>query len=75
VLAARAVSDGDALDAVLYPGRGPGRHPLVLARLVPGRRYRCEGCADAEGVADAQGRLRTSVALEGRTTIRIVPLA
>lgn len=75
VLAARAVSDGAALEAVLYPGRAPGRFALGLAQLVPGRRYRCEGCVDPEGVADAEGRLRPSVELEGRTPIRILPLA
>lgn len=74
VLAARAVSDGAALEAVLYPGRDPGRHALGLARLQPGRRYRCEGCVDPEGVADATGRLSVTVALEGRTPVRITPL-
>ncbi len=48
VLVAKAVSDGQAFSAVLYPGREQGRRELGLGQLVPGRRYRCEGAVEHE---------------------------
>jgi len=73
VLPARAVSDGSALEAVLYPGRAAGRYELGIAQLHPGARYRLEGCVADSGVADPAGHLRIAVELQGRTPLRIVP--
>jgi hypothetical protein len=73
VLPARAVSDGSALEAVLYPGRAAGRYELGIAQLHPGARYRLEGCVADSGVADPAGHLRVAVELQGRTPLRIVP--
>jgi len=73
LLVARAVSDGTALDAVCYPGRGGGVTELVVGQLRPGQRYRLEGAETAEGIADAAGRLRLSLAMEGRHVLRVLP--
>lgn len=75
VLPARAVSDGAALEAVLYPGREAGRYPLGIAQLQPGARYRFEGCVEDGGTADGDGCLRVNVELAGRTSLRVLPQA
>jgi hypothetical protein len=74
VLVARAVSDGSALELVLYPGVEPARRELGLAQLVPGRRYRCEGALESEVIADAEGRARVHVQLDGRRALRSTPV-
>ncbi len=74
VLVAKATSNGEDLDLVLYPGRGDGVQQLGLARLVPGREYAVEGPAAAGRVqADASGHAELAVTLAGRTALRIVP--
>jgi hypothetical protein len=74
VLVAKAVSDGQAFSAVLYPGREQGRRELGLGQLVPGRRYRCEGAVEHELLADERGRGRLHVELSGRTELRAAPV-
>jgi Linalool dehydratase/isomerase len=74
VLVAHAISDGAALELALYPGVERGRRGLGLAQLVPGRRYRCEGALEAEIIADAEGRARVHVELDGRRGLRAVPV-
>jgi hypothetical protein len=75
VLAARAVSDGAALDLVLHPTRGAGRHRIGLAQLHPHGRYRVlqPRGTDHDLLADDHGRLSIEVELTGRTPIRIAP--
>jgi hypothetical protein len=74
VLVARAVSDGRALEAVLYPGDRQGRQSLGLSQLRPGSLYRCEGSVAPEVVADAAGTARVMVDLDGRTEFRLCPI-
>jgi hypothetical protein len=74
VLVARAVSDGSALDLVAYPGLKAGPQSLGLSQLHPDGRYRCDGAEQSELVADATGRARVTVALDGRTELRVYPL-
>ena len=74
VLVARAVSDGRALDAVLYPGERKTRQRVGFAQLRPGARYRCEGSVAAEMIADAAGHASVTVDLDGRTEMRLCPL-
>ncbi|MEQ8659388.1 MAG: hypothetical protein RLW62_01085, partial [Gammaproteobacteria bacterium] len=45
VLVAKATSDGEDLDLVLYPGRGDGPQAIGFARLQPGRHYALDGPA------------------------------
>ena len=73
LLVARAVSDGAALDAVCYPGRGGGVTELVVGQLRPGQRYQLRGAREAEGTADDRGRLSVSLALDGRHELQISP--
>ena len=75
ILPARAVSDGDVLEAVLYPGQGSGRFDIGFAQLRPGARYRLDGLTEAEGMADEHGKIRTNVELSGRQEIRLAPLS
>lgn len=75
VLVALARTDGKALDAVLVPGREPGRFPLGLERLAPGRRYRVAGAAERELAARPDGTAVLHVDLAARTALRVSPIA
>lgn len=72
---AKAVSDGDDLELVLFPGRGAGRRALAFDRLRPGRHYRVEGGTGASLVADESGCASCDVELAGRTALRLLPVA
>ncbi|HEY2735776.1 MAG TPA: hypothetical protein VGI70_17380, partial [Polyangiales bacterium] len=74
VLVAKALSDGRALDLVVYPGHEPGRRELGFTQLTPGGRYRCAGAVESELVADAQGRARIHVDLDGRHQLQMQPV-
>jgi linalool dehydratase/isomerase-like protein len=74
VLVARATSGGDDLYLVLHPGRKSSSQLLRLARLQPNRRYRVTGATTESLVADPQGRAEVTVALNGRSEIRVQPL-
>ena len=74
-LVAKATSSGQDLDLVVYPGRGPGRQQLGLARLQPGRHYRVAGRPDLDFRADDQGTAQLAVELTGRTALAIEPVA
>ncbi|GHE80411.1 hypothetical protein GCM10017786_08150 [Amycolatopsis deserti] len=75
VLVARAVSDGDGLDAVLRATNGGGRFEIGLARLRPRRKYAVEGATDKTVVADDEGRARVTVDVHGRQEVRVIPHA
>jgi len=75
VLVARARSDGEALDLVLYPGEEPGPRTLRFERLKPGRRYTVRNGKEDGMVADATGAASLTVDLRGRTSIRLLPAA
>ena len=47
---------------------------LGLSQLRPDGRYRCDGAEQSELVADATGRARVTVALDGRTELRVYPV-
>jgi Linalool dehydratase/isomerase len=72
VLVARAFSDGDGLDLVLYPGAKPGRHDIRVERLRPGARYAMRNGSEHAFVADNNGAASLKVDLNGRTPLRIV---
>ncbi|WP_433598154.1 hypothetical protein ACQPXH_20530 [Nocardia sp. CA-135953] len=74
VLVAKAVSDGHGLDAVLYPGRGPGRFALLLDQLAPRGRYLVHGAVEPELTADASGKARITVELRARSAIELRPV-
>ncbi len=73
VLVAKAVSDGQGLSAVLYPGATPGVHGITLGQLTPGRPYRVVGGMVPTVTAGADGTVRLDVALEGRTPLALMP--
>ena len=73
VIVARAVSDGAALNLVLYPGAEPGIAALGLGRLVPGRSYRSVQ-SGVQFKAGPDGRHNLAVKLDGRTEVDIVPV-
>lgn len=75
VLVARAVTDGRALDLVLYPGDGGVRATLVVDQLRPHRRYAALGTLDATVEADSNGRARIDLDVEGRTVVRLEPVS
>lgn len=73
VLVARAVTDGRALDLVLYPGDGGVRTTVVVDQLRPHHRYAALGTLDATVEADRHGRARVDLDIEGRTVVRMEP--
>lgn len=75
VLVARAISDGDDLELVLYPGRGDGPQSLGLARLRAGAPYSVSGASVDAITAGPDGTAELSVTLQGRTPVRLAPLA
>jgi hypothetical protein len=75
VLVARAFSDGDDLDLVLYPGGKPCRQEIRVERLRPGARYAMRCGSEHAFVADDNGAASLTVDLSGRTPLRIVPTA
>jgi len=74
VLVARAVSNGDDLDLVFYPGRAEGRQVVGLARLRPGAAYAVSGAVETQIVASPEGTADLQVLLHGRTPVTITPV-
>ncbi len=75
LIPARAVSDGAALEAVLYPGRGAVRCEIGFAQLRPGQTYRTAGCLEAQARADDDGRLHLTIEIDARRDIALTPIA
>lgn len=77
VLVAHALSGGEDLRIVLYPGMADGPRPIGFARLRPGASYRLAGTGNPPVtlVAGADGTARAEVSLAGRTELHLVPLA
>lgn len=73
ILPARAVSDGEALEAVVYPGDASGRFELGFAQFRPDTNYRLDGFTESQTRSDGAGRLRATIELDGRREIRISP--
>jgi hypothetical protein len=75
VLVSRAVTDGKALDAVLRSTNGGGRVSVELSQLRPGGEYAVTGGVEAKTVANDQGRASVQVDLNGRSELRVAPVA
>ncbi len=60
------------LNAVLYPGAGPGVQALEVHGLQPFELCRLNGAVAQAGWADRLGRLRVHVVLQGRTCLSLV---
>ena len=73
VLVARAFSDGDDLEMVLYPGKQPGAQDIRVERLRPGATYALRNGSERSFKADNFGAATLSVELHGRTPLHIVP--
>ncbi|MET0380001.1 MAG: hypothetical protein ABW049_13500 [Spongiibacteraceae bacterium] len=73
VLVSRAVTDGAALELVLYPDEGNKRVSVGLDQLLPGKSYRAPGAVTQDLLADPFGRSTLIVDLQGRQEVRIVP--
>lgn len=73
VLVAKAMSDGQGLNAVLYPGDQPGQHSLTLGQLTPGRTYNVSGATVPQITAAADGSAHLDVMLNGRTPLTVTP--
>lgn len=71
VLVARAMSDGEGLDLVLYNGGAAGVQSLGFERLKPGESYRALPTGETLR-ADAAGRATMDVRIDGRTVLRLV---
>jgi hypothetical protein len=75
VLVARATTDGEKLDVVLYPGEKPGVYSITVERLKPNREYQVREYAKQRFTADAQGKATLEIPIAGRTPFEIVPVA
>lgn len=73
VMVARAFSNGDDLDLVLYPGVQEGRQSIRVERLRPGANYLLRNGTEHSFAADSSGGASLEVELKGRTPIRIAP--
>lgn len=73
LLVAKAISDGEDLRCVFYPGAGDGPQRIGLARLTPGRRYAVRGAAQNELTAGADGAAWLTIDLRGRTELTLTP--
>ncbi len=73
VLVARAFSNSDDLELVLYPGAKPGPQEIRVERLRPGAKYAMRHGSEHGFTADNNGTASLSVELHGRTPIHIVP--
>jgi hypothetical protein len=73
VLVAQAISDGDNLRLVLYPGVTDGVQTLGLERLAPGRTYTLTGATTPTLTASADGKASLNVMLSGRTAVTVTP--
>lgn len=74
VLVARAHSDGEDLDLVLYNGRAAGPRTLGFERLTPFGAYEASGVLEKRFTADEEGRASLSVIIDGRTPLIISPV-
>ena len=72
LLVAKAFSDGDDLDLVLYPGAGASPQTIGFERLRPGIEYSIDG-SERRLKADGSGTASIEIALDGRTALRIRP--
>jgi hypothetical protein len=73
VLVARACSNGENLELVLYPGAAPGVQRLGFERLRPGASYQVRGASSARLIADSDGKSELDVVLHGRTALEVAP--
>ena len=74
VLVAKAFSDGNDLQLVLYPGTENTEQTLELSRLKPATGYSVNAGDNRYNIeADEQGMAKIDVSLSGRTEIMIEP--
>lgn len=73
VIVGRAVTDGNALELVLHPGKGAVEADLEIARLQPERAYKVRETGEAIA-ADAAGKARVTLPLSERREVTIVPV-
>ncbi len=76
VLVARAYSRGDDLDLVLCPGTEAAESRRIgIGQLQPGRVYGVTGAQAQEFRAGEDGRAVLDVKLQGRTQVKVAPVA
>lgn len=71
VLVARAVSDGEDLDLVLYNGEDSGEQEITVEQLEKNTTYRDE-CSGHVFTSDEEGKAVLRIMLSGRTPVHIV---
>jgi hypothetical protein len=74
VMVARAVTDGERLDAVFQPGTVGGTFDITLAQLTPGESYAVTGAKTDTVVARADGTAEVSIDLGGRVEFTMIPV-
>ena len=74
-LVAKAFSDGNNLELVLYPGVTQGLQEIGIERLRAGQAYAVSGGMSDRIIAGSDGRARLQVSLSGRTRVFLEPTA
>ena len=72
VLVARAMSNGEDLDLVLYNGCSKGKEKIEIERLKPAHVYKVKNTG-ISFTADREGKAALEVNLDGRTEVHIIP--
>jgi hypothetical protein len=74
-MVARAFSDGNDLQLVLYPGAEASSQQIRVDRLRPNAKYLMRNGDEHPFAADNAGSASLDVYLHGRTPVHIVPVA
>jgi hypothetical protein len=69
VVPAKACSNGEDLELVLYSGKGAGDYPIKVERLTPGAAYALNG--EQRFNADSGGTATLTIHISGRTPVHI----
>ena len=70
VIPAKAASDGDNLDLVLYNGTEPGEKRILIERLKPDAQYSINS-GEKKFTSDGNGNAELHIYLDGRTEVMI----
>jgi Linalool dehydratase/isomerase len=74
VQVAKAWSNGEDLDLVLYPGTASSLQEIAFERLRIGGNYLLKGVDERTLTADERGQASVTINLHGRTELQLVPL-
>jgi hypothetical protein len=75
ILVAGAHSDGENLEAVLFPGGNAGQQTITVSGLNPDKAYLCRGGKEEKILANKDGDAMIQLTLNGRIELELRPAA